>query len=69
MSSVGVNPEAVIARLSQQIGQLTAELAMHSVALEAAQARIAELDTELADRVADLAEFKASDGAEEPVAD
>lgn len=42
---IGVDPERVIARLSQQVGQMAAELAMRDVALEAAHARIAELET------------------------
>lgn len=42
--SMQVDPERVIARLSQQIGQMAAELAMRDVALEAAHARIAELE-------------------------
>lgn len=44
MGGVQVDPEAVIGRLSQQIGHLAAELAMKDVALEAAHARIAELE-------------------------
>ena len=43
MSSTGVDPEKVIARMAQQIGGLHAELAMRDVALEAAHARIVEL--------------------------
>lgn len=43
-ASIGVDPEKVINRLSQQIGQMAAELAMRDAALDAAQARIAELD-------------------------
>lgn len=41
---MGIDPEKVVARLSQQIGTLSAELAMRDVALEAAHARIAELE-------------------------
>lgn len=41
---VGVDPEKVIGRLAQQIGALYAELAMREAALEAAHARIAELE-------------------------
>lgn len=44
MSSTGVDPEKVIGRLAQQIGGMAAELAMRDAALEAAQARIAELE-------------------------
>lgn len=40
---VQIDPERVIARLSQQVGEMAAQLAMRDVALEAAQARIAEL--------------------------
>lgn len=39
-----VDPEQVIARLAQQIGSLSAQLAMRDVALETAHARIAELE-------------------------
>lgn len=42
-SSVGVDPEKVISRLSQQVGAMAAELAMRDVALEAAHAELAEL--------------------------
>lgn len=42
---LSVDPEQVIVRLSQQIGGLSAQLAMRDVALEAAHARIAELET------------------------
>lgn len=41
---VGVDPEKVIGRLSQQIAAMVAELAMRDVALEAAHGRIAELE-------------------------
>lgn len=44
MSSTAVDPEKVISRMAQQIGQMAAELAMRDVALEAAHARIAELE-------------------------
>ena len=44
MSSTGLDPEKVINRLSQQIGALSAELAMRDVALEQAHARIDELE-------------------------
>lgn len=44
MSSTGVDPEKVIGRLAQQIGAMAGELAMRDAALEAAQARIAELE-------------------------
>ena len=44
MSSLGVDPEKVISRLAQQIGAMAAELAMRDTALEAAHARIAELE-------------------------
>lgn len=43
-SSIGVDPEKVIQRLSSQIGGMAAELAMRDTALEAAHARIAELE-------------------------
>lgn len=46
MAGVQVDPEKVIARLSQQIGHLAAELAMKDVALESAHERIAELEKE-----------------------
>lgn len=39
-----VDPEKVIGRLSQQVGAMAAELAMRDAALEAAHARIAELE-------------------------
>ncbi len=44
----GVDPEAVIAELSQQIGALAAQMAMRSVALQARDAQIAELTERLA---------------------
>lgn len=44
MSALQVDPEKVVGRLSQQVGALSAELAMRDVALEAAHARIAELE-------------------------
>lgn len=44
MAAVNVDPEKVIARLSNQVGAMAAELAMRDVALEAAHARIAELE-------------------------
>jgi hypothetical protein len=42
--AANIDPEQVIARLSQQIGALSAQLAMTNVALDAAEARIAELE-------------------------
>lgn len=39
-----VDPEKVIARLANQIGQMAAELAMRDAALDAAHARIAEIE-------------------------
>lgn len=42
-SSVGVDPEKVIARLSQQISAMVVELAMRDTALDAAHAELAEL--------------------------
>ena len=42
--STQIDPEAVIRRLAQQVGQMAAELAMRDAALEAAHARIAELE-------------------------
>ncbi len=45
---LNVNPEVVVQRLGSQIGGLAAELAMRDTQLEAAQARIAELEAELA---------------------
>ncbi len=48
-SSVTVDPEKVIQRLSQQVGAMAAELAMRDTALEAAQARIAELEAPAGD--------------------
>ena len=44
MAGVQIDPEKVINRLSQQVGQMAAELAMRDVALEEAHARIAELE-------------------------
>lgn len=44
MAGVQVDPEVVIQRLSMQIGNMSAELAMRDVALETAQRRIAELE-------------------------
>lgn len=44
MSATGVDPEKVINRMAQQLGGMAAELAMRDVALEAAHARIAELE-------------------------
>lgn len=44
MSSTGLDPEKVIQRMAQQIGQMAAELAMRDVALEAAHTRLAELE-------------------------
>lgn len=43
-AQLSVDPEKVISRLSQQIGGMAAELAMRDAALEAAHARIAELE-------------------------
>lgn len=42
--SMQIDPEKIVHRLSQQIGLLTAELAVRDVALEVAHARIAELE-------------------------
>ena len=42
--SVQVDPQKVIARLAGQVGELSAQLAMQQVALEAAHERIAELE-------------------------
>lgn len=42
--SVQIDPQVVIQRLSQQVGAMAAELAMRDAALEAADARIAELE-------------------------
>ena len=44
MSAQGIDAEDVIRRLSQQVGRMAAELAMRDVALDAANARIAELE-------------------------
>lgn len=44
MAALTVEPEAVISRLSAQIGHLAAELAGRDAALEAAHARITELE-------------------------
>lgn len=44
MSAVQVDPEKVIGRLAGQIGEMSAQLAMSQAALDAAQARIAELE-------------------------
>lgn len=46
MPTLHVDPEAVINRLSQQIGHLATEVAMKDAALEAAHARIAELEAD-----------------------
>lgn len=46
MSSNPLNGDKVIARLAQQIASLSAELAMTATALEDAQERLAELETE-----------------------
>jgi hypothetical protein len=43
-AAIGVEPEKVIARLSQQLGGMAAELAMRDVAIEELQARVAELE-------------------------
>lgn len=53
MPSISVEPEAVISRLASQIGHLHAELAGRDAALEAAHARIAELETSLTNAAAD----------------
>lgn len=53
MSSTQVDPEQVITRLSQQIGLLSAQMAMRDVALEAAQARISELEATQPEPAAD----------------
>jgi hypothetical protein len=45
MPAIEVDPEAIISRLSGQVGQMAAALAAREVALEAAHARIAELET------------------------
>lgn len=42
--ATNIDPEQVIARLSQQLGALHVQIAMRDVALEAAEARIAELE-------------------------
>jgi hypothetical protein len=44
MPDLAVNPEAVIQRLANQVGAMAAELAMRDAALEAAHARIDELE-------------------------
>lgn len=44
MPAVEVDPEAIIGRLAGQVGQMAAALAAREVALEAAHARIAELE-------------------------
>ena len=44
MSNLAVDPQKVIDRMAQQIGQMAAELAMRDVALEAARDRITELE-------------------------
>lgn len=49
MSNVQVDPEKVIQRLATQIGQMAAELAMRDAALDAAHARIAELEAPTTD--------------------
>lgn len=41
---IGVDPEKVISRLSQQVGSMAAEMAMRDTVIEAQQARIAELE-------------------------
>lgn len=42
MSSI--DPEKVISKMAQQVGQLSAELAICRVALDAAEERLAELE-------------------------
>lgn len=49
---VGIDAEKVINRLAQQIGAMHAELAMRDAALEAAHARIAELEEAATGQVA-----------------
>lgn len=44
MAGVQVDPEAVIRQLASQVGNMAAELAVRDVALDAAHARIAELE-------------------------
>lgn len=46
---ISIDPEHVIQRLSAQVGQMAAELAMRDVALEAAHSRIAELEQRAAE--------------------
>jgi hypothetical protein len=46
VNSVQIDPEKVIARMAQQLGELHAQIAMRDVALDAAHARIAELETD-----------------------
>lgn len=48
-----VNPEAVIARLAAQLGQLAAEMAMRDVALDEAQKRITDLEAAVTAQVAE----------------
>lgn len=42
--SIGIDPEQLIARLAQRVGELTAQLDVRDLALEAAEKRIAELE-------------------------
>lgn len=44
MPDVAVNPEAVIQRLANQVGQMAAEIAMRDSVIEQQAARIAELE-------------------------
>lgn len=44
MTQQQIDPQAVIARLGAQVGQMAAELAMRDTLLEQAQKRIAELE-------------------------
>lgn len=47
---VNIDPEGVIQRLANQVGQMAAELAMRDTALEAVRVRIAELTAELEEK-------------------
>lgn len=44
MAGISVDLQAVVDRLSAQLGQMYAEVAMRDAALEAAHTRIAELE-------------------------
>lgn len=52
MSGISVDLESVVQRLSSMVGNQAAEIAMRDAALEAAHARITELEAEKPDKEA-----------------